>query len=220
MDKLEDTYRARGLRKQLVSEVKKKGIKDSNVLNAIGKIPRHYFFDSIFLEHAYEDKAFPIGQGQTISQPYTVAFQSELLKIVPGSKILEIGTGSGYQACVLVELGADVYSIEYNEVLYRNTARFLPRIGYHPNLFLGDGSNGLQKYAPYDGILVTAGAPGIPKVLISQLAINGTLVIPVGDRKTQKMVQLIKQGENKITRRDYNNFSFVPLLGNEGWKNE
>ena len=134
-------------------------------MEAFRKVPRHFFFDPIFIEHAYEDKAFPIGQGQTISQPYTVAFQTELLDIQPGKKILEIGTGSGYQACILLELGANVYSIEYNKVLYNKTAKFLPKIGYTTKLFLGDGSKGLPAHAPYDGILVTAGAPDVPAEL-------------------------------------------------------
>jgi protein-L-isoaspartate(D-aspartate) O-methyltransferase len=169
MDKFEDSYRAKGLRKQLINEVKRKGITDEAVLLAMSKIPRHFFFDSIFLEHAYEDKAFPIGEGQTISQPYTVAFQTQELNVKKGAKILEIGTGSGYQAAILCELGAEVHSIEFNEVLYKKTKRFLPKIGYKPHLYLGDGSMGFPAKAPYDGIIVTAGAPGVPKELVKQL---------------------------------------------------
>lgn len=217
MENLKDTYRARGLRKQLVREIIEKGIKNQQVIDAIGKIPRHFFLDEIFLTHAYEDKAFPIGEGQTISQPYTVAFQSELLEVKEGEKILEIGTGSGYQASVLVELGAEVYTIEYNEKLFRKTQKFLPKIGYKPHFFLGDGSQGLPAYAPYDGIIVTAGAPTVPSSLINQLKPGGRLIIPVGDNKKQKMLLIRKTKENKLIKKEYNHFSFVPLLGKEGW---
>jgi protein-L-isoaspartate(D-aspartate) O-methyltransferase len=214
---LEDTYKHKGLRKQLVREIISKGIKDEAVIAAIGKIPRHYFFDRIFDMHAYEDKAFPIASGQTISQPYTVAFQSELLRISPGDKILEIGTGSGYQASVLVELGADVYTIEYQKPLYQQAIRFLPSIGYQPHMYHGDGSKGMPRFAPYDGIIVTAGAPSIPDDLVKQLKIGGRLVIPVGDNEKQAMVLIEKVSENKIKKKVFNNFSFVPLLGSNGW---
>lgn len=217
MENLEDSYRAKGLRKQLVREIISKGITDQRVIEAIGRIPRHFFLDTIFMTHAYEDKAFPIGEGQTISQPYTVAFQSELLEVEPGHKILEIGTGSGYQASVLLELGAEVFTIEYNEKLYKKTKKFLPRIGYHPHFFLGDGSLGIPAYAPYNGIIVTAGAPTVPKSLIQQLSINGKLIIPVGDHQTQKMIWIKKLEGNKLIKKEYNDFSFVPLLGKEGW---
>lgn len=217
MDKLEDSYRARGLRKQLIQIIKSKGISDETVLSAMAKVPRHFFFDSIFLEHAYEDKAFPIGEGQTISQPYTVAFQSQELEVKPGSRILEIGTGSGYQAAILCEMGAEVYSIEYVKKLYSRTKRFLPRIGYNPHLFQGDGSLGMPKFAPYDGIIVTAGAPTVPAELIKQLSIGGVLIIPVGDRRTQKMLKFKKVNENKIVKKEYSNFAFVPLRGQDGW---
>jgi protein-L-isoaspartate(D-aspartate) O-methyltransferase len=217
MEKLEDSYRAKGLRKQLVKEIISKGIKSPTVIEAIGKIPRHFFLDKIFLTHAYEDKAFPIGEGQTISQPYTVAFQSEKLEVSPGDKILEIGTGSGYQACVLLELGAEVFTIEYNEKLFHKTRKFLPTIGYQANFFLGDGSQGIPKFAPYDGIIVTAGAPSVPKSLITQLAIGGRLIIPVGDHSTQKMLVITKKSTNKLVKKEFDYFSFVPLLGKEGW---
>jgi protein-L-isoaspartate(D-aspartate) O-methyltransferase len=217
MEILKDTYRARGLRKQLVREVVSKGIKDQKVIDAIGKIPRHFFLDDIFLTHAYEDKAFPIGEGQTISQPYTVAFQSELLAVSPGDKILEIGTGSGYQACVLLELGAEVYTIEYNEKLYKKTRKFLPSMGYKPHFFYGDGSKGLKSHAPYDGIIVTAGAPTVPNSLLKQLKPGGRLIIPVGDNQKQKMLFIKKTPENKLIKKEFNYFSFVPLLGKEGW---
>lgn len=206
------------MRKQLVKEIQNKGIRDRFVIDAIAKIPRHYFFESIFHTHAYEDKAFPIGEGQTISQPYTVAFQTELLEVKRGDKILEIGTGSGYQACILVELGAEVYSIEYNKKLYERTKKFLPRMGYKPHLFEGDGTRGLEEYAPYDGILVTAGAPSVPKALIQQLAIGGKLVIPVGGHDVQKMVKITRKSESKVVKKSFSNFVFVPLLGKHGWK--
>ncbi len=217
MEKFEDSYRARGLRRLLVKEITAKGITSKEVLNAIGKIPRHAFFDSVFLEHAYEDKAFPIGEGQTISQPFTVAFQTELLQLSPGQKILEIGTGSGYQAAVLSELGAEVFTVEYNKKIYQKTLMFLPKLGYNPFFFHGDGSLGLPQYAPYDGIIVTAGAPTVPNALITQLKIGGILVIPVGNEKHQKMLSLKKISENNVSKKEFSQFSFVPLLGKDGW---
>ena len=217
MNKLDDSYKSKGLRRQLVKEIERKGIKSEAVLSAIKKIPRHAFFDSIFLEHAYEDKAFPIGEKQTISQPYTVAFQTELLNVSKGDRILEIGTGSGYQAAILVELGAEVFTIEYNEKLFQKTTEFLPKIGYNPHFFHGDGSLGLAKYAPYNSIVVTAGAPYVPNELIKQLKIGGILVIPVGDQKQQKMIAIKKLSENKASKKEFTHFSFVPLLGEDGW---
>lgn len=202
----------------LVKELAGKGISDSRVLDAMAKVPRHFFFDPIFVEHAYEDKAFPIGEGQTISQPYTVAFQTMLLELNSGHRVLEIGTGSGYQACILLELGVDVYTIEYNEVLYRRTRKFLPKIGYKPHFFWGDGSQGLPDYAPYDGIIVTAGAPTIPQELVTQLKVGGRLIIPVGDGKSQTMYKLTKLDGNKVAKKTFNQFSFVPLRGEKGWK--
>ena len=213
-----DSYRHKGMRRQLVKVVREKGIEDERVLAAIGKIPRHFFFENAFLEHAYEDKAFPIGAGQTISQPYTVAFQSELLQVQPGDKVFEIGTGSGYQAIVLLELGADVYTIEYQKELYERTRRFLPSMGYKPNFFFGDGSKGLPQYAPYAKIIVTAGAPTVPDALIDQLRVGGVLVIPVGDAKTQRMLRITKTAENKVRTESFDNFKFVPLLGADGWR--
>lgn len=213
---MEDTYKHKGLRKQLVKEIIKKGIKDEGVISAIGKIPRHYFFDKIFENHAYEDKAFPIDAGQTISQPFTVAFQSEKLTVKPGDKILEIGTGSGYQSCVLLELGAKVYTIEYQKKLYQKAIRFLPAIGYQPHVYHGDGSKGMPRFAPYDGIIVTAGAPSVPKELVQQLKIGGKLVIPVGDEKMQSMLVITKVTENKVKKEEFDYFSFVPLRGERG----
>ena len=217
MNNLKDSYKAKGLRRQLVKEIERKGIKSEAVLSAIGKMPRHVFFDSIFLEHAYEDKAFPIGEKQTISQPYTVAFQTELLNVSKGDKILEIGTGSGYQAAILIELGAEVFTIEYNQKLFQKTIDFLPKLGYNPHFFQGDGSLGLPKHAPYDSIVVTAGAPNVPETLIKQLKIGGVLVIPVGDQKQQKMIAIKKLSQNKASKKEFSHFSFVPLLGKDGW---
>lgn len=214
----EDSYKHRGMRKKLVKIVENKGIKDLNVLKALLKVPRHVFFDNAFVEHAYQDKAFPIGEGQTISQPYTVAFQSEKLALSPGMKVLEIGTGSGYQACVLCELGADVHTIEYQKVLYERTRKFLPKIGYNPHFYYGDGSKGLPSQAPYHRIIVTAGAPTVPNSLLEQLHIGGKLIIPVGDNETQKMYRITKVTENKLKKEEFDFFSFVPLLGKEGWR--
>ena len=214
---LEDSYRHKGMRKSLVRLVKGKGIKDERVLKAIGNVPRHYFFEKAFVEHAYQDKAFPIGEKQTISQPYTVAFQTELLEIKPEDAVLEIGTGSGYQACVLIEMGAKVFTIEYNKNLFEKTKEFLPKMGYYPKFFCGDGSKGLPAFAPFDKIIVTAGAPSVPKSLIEQLKENGMLVIPVGDDKLQKMIRITKKEGNKLVKEEFDNFSFVPLLGKEGW---
>lgn len=216
-EQMEDSYKHKGLRNKLVNFIEQKGIKDNKVLEAIRKVPRHYFFDNAFLQHAYQDKAFPIGEGQTISQPYTVAFQTEKLEVKEGNKVLEIGTGSGYQACVLMEMGANVFTIEYNKVLYEKTKKFLPEMGYHPRFYHGDGSAGLPLFAPYDNIIVTAGAPNVPQVLLDQLVIGGVLIIPVGDLETQKMLKIKKLSEDKFEEKTYNYFSFVPLKGKEGW---
>ncbi|HEY9000553.1 MAG TPA: protein-L-isoaspartate(D-aspartate) O-methyltransferase [Mucilaginibacter sp.] len=215
--KFTDNYRERGARKQLVDILKKKGIEDESVLKAIGKVQRHYFFDETFWNQAYKDIAFPIGEGQTISQPYTVAYQTQLLHIKKGDKVLEIGTGSGYQACILVELGAKVYTIERQEKLYERTIQVLPYMGYKPNFFLGDGSKGIPEHAPYDKIIVTAGAPMVPEELLRQLAIGGILVIPVGDAETQKMVTILKTAENDYERHVLDTFRFVPLVGDRAW---
>lgn len=217
MFKYVDNYREQGARKQLVETIKKKGIDDEQVLKAIGKVPRHFFFDETFWNQAYKDIAFPIGEGQTISQPYTVAYQTQLLHIKKGDKVLEIGTGSGYQACILVELGAKVYTIERQEKLYERTKQVLPYMGYKPKFFLGDGSRGIKEYAPYDKIIVTAGAPTVPEELLRQLAIGGILVIPVGDTETQKMVTILKTGENDFEKHVLDTFRFVPLVGDKAW---
>jgi protein-L-isoaspartate(D-aspartate) O-methyltransferase len=200
------------MRQQLVETLIKKGIKDEAVLKAIGKIPRHLFMDSGFIDHAYVDKAFPIGAEQTISQPYTVAFQSELLQITSGDKVLEIGTGSGYQCAVLIELGAKVYSIERQQELFKKTSKFLPKIGYRAKkLIFGDGYKGLPKEAPFKSIIVTAGAPFVPNPLLSQLEIGGRLVIPVGD-DVQIMTLFIRKGPKEFEKHELGEFRFVPLL--------
>ena len=200
------------MRQQLVDVLMNKGIKDKAVLNAIGKIPRHLFMDSGFIDHAYVDKAFPIAADQTISQPYTVAFQSELLQIQPGHKVLEIGTGSGYQCAVLIELGAKVYSIERQQELFKKTSKFLPKIGYRAKkLIFGDGYKGLEEEAPFDSIIVTAGAPFVPKPLLSQLKVGGRLVIPVGD-DVQTMTLFIRKGPKEFEKHELGEFRFVPLL--------
>lgn len=214
---IEDNYRQRGLRNNLVKKLRLKGILDERVLAAIGKVPRHVFFDDALLNHAYEDKAFPIGEGQTISQPYTVAFQTEKLEIKPGDKVLEIGTGSGYQAAILIEMGANVYTIEFQRKLFERTKEFLPSIGYKPFFFFGDGSKGIPAKAPYNKIIVTAGAPIIPDALIEQLSDDGILIIPVGDREKQKMVRIVKKN-GKSYKEEFDTFAFVPLLGEQGWK--
>ncbi|RLD42514.1 MAG: protein-L-isoaspartate O-methyltransferase [Bacteroidetes bacterium] len=209
-----DTYRHKGMRKALVEEIKKKGITNEAVLNAIGKIPRHLFLDSSFDRFAYNDVAFPIGSGQTISQPYTVAFQTELLEITKGKKILEVGTGSGYQASVLAELGVKVYSIERQRKLYDKTSRFVEKLGYRINTFYGDGYKGLPTYAPFDNIIVTAGAPEIPKDLLLQLKIGGWMIIPVGGEEGQIMTKITRKGEMDFEKKIYGEFAFVPMLKN------
>ena len=203
------------MRKQLAESIKEKGITDVNVLAAIEKIPRHLFMDSSFLEFAYQDKPFPIGDGQTISQPYTVAFQSQLLNVKKGHKILEIGTGSGYQSCVLLEMGAKVFTIERIKNLFDKTKMFLPSIGYNPKMFFGDGYKGLPTYAPFDGIIVTAGAPYIPGDLLTQLKIGATLVIPVGDGDIQVMTTVTRISDTETEIKKWGTFRFVPLLGNK-----
>lgn len=212
-----DNYRERGARKQLVELLKRRGIEDKRVLAAIGKVPRHYFFDETFWNQAYRDIAFPIGDGQTISQPYTVAYQTELLHIERGDRVLEIGTGSGYQTCILLELGAEVYTIERQPNLYKRTIQVLPYMGYKPHFFLGDGSKGVPEHAPYDKILVTAGAPFVPDVMLKQLRVGGVLVIPVGSEKEQKMMTILRVGEQEYERIELDTFRFVPLVGDSAW---
>ncbi|OIQ16985.1 protein-L-isoaspartate(D-aspartate) O-methyltransferase [Lacinutrix sp. MedPE-SW] len=209
---MRDTFKHQGLRQQLVNVLKNKGITDASVLAAIGKIPRHLFMDSSFLDHAYQDKAFPIAADQTISQPYTVAFQTELMQVNRGDKVLEIGTGSGYQTAVLCEIGAKVYSIERQQELFKKTSKFLPKLGYRAKkLIFGDGYKGLVEQAPFKSIIVTAGAPFVPKPLLAQLEIGGRLVIPVGD-KVQTMTLFVRKGPTEFDKTEFGEFRFVPLL--------
>ncbi len=214
---MKDTNKHQGLRNLLVKQLKEKGITDKNVLDAIAKIPRHLFIDSSFENFAYQDKAFPIGADQTISQPYTVAFQTELLQVEKEHKILEIGTGSGYQTAVLCLLGAKVYSVERQNELFKKTKNLLSKLTINviPKLLsFGDGYKGLPDYAPFDSIIVTAGAPVIPQALMSQLKIGGRLVIPVG-KKEQIMTLLVRKNETQFEKTEFGDFKFVPLLENK-----
>ena len=213
----EDGYKHKGLRRLLIKKIAQKGITNSKVLEVMGIIPRHIFLDNVFLEQSYQDIAFPIGEGQTISQPYTVAFQSQLLEVKSGDRILEIGTGSGYQACVLIGLGAQLVTIERNKVLHERSKSVLNKLGYNATFILGDGTQGYPKYAPYEKIIVTAGAPVVPPKLIEQLAIGGILVIPVGNEKSQTMLKIIKNKDGSIKEEKHETFRFVPLIGADGW---
>jgi protein-L-isoaspartate(D-aspartate) O-methyltransferase len=209
---VKDTHKHQGLRNQLVKIIERKGISDKNVLTAIANVPRHLFMDSGFVDFAYQDKPFPIGAEQTISQPYTVAFQTELLNVKPNQHILEIGTGSGYQTAVLLEMGAKVFTIERQQELFKKAKLFLPKIGYKPKkIVFGDGYKGLTENSPFDGIIVTAGAPFVPKPLLSQLKIGGRLVIPVGD-DVQTMTLFIRTSEKDFEKHELGKFRFVPML--------
>jgi protein-L-isoaspartate(D-aspartate) O-methyltransferase len=211
----EDTYRHKGLRKKLIEVLKEKGITDDNVLNAINAIPRHFFLDSAFDEIAYENRAFPISDGQTISHPYTVAYQTQLLQLKPFDKVLEIGTGSMYQATVLAELGAKVYTIERQKNLFEQTKKYIFKNKY-PQLkfFYGDGFEGLPTFAPFDKVLITAAAPHIPQKLLQQLKVGGAMVIPVDEQlgDLQRMLRLTKQADGSFLEEAFENFSFVPML--------
>ncbi len=213
MRKFEDTYRHKGLRKKLVEIIKSKGITDEKVLTAIENIPRHFFLDSAFDEVAYEDRAFPISAGQTISQPYTVAYQTQLLEVRPFTKVLEIGTGSAYQASVLAEIGAQVYTIERQKKLFEQNKSF-HYLRKYPNIkfFYGDGYEGLPTFAPFDRVLITAAAPDIPTKLIDQLKPGGMMVIPVGSGDLQTMKRLTKNADGSVTEEKFDLFSFVPML--------
>lgn len=213
---MEDNYRHKGLRKKLVNEIRKKGIIDEKILAAFMAVPRHLFLDSGFLEYAYEDKPFPIGSGQTISQPYTVAFQTQLLDLHQGDKVLEIGTGSGYQACILAELGADVFTIERQLKLFHKTKKFLSGFPYSIHMFQGDGFLGVPEFAPYDGIIITAAAPEIPQALIDQLKVGGVLVIPLGKGSVQTMLRIEKQQDGTLVKEQFGGFRFVPMLRDLG----
>jgi protein-L-isoaspartate(D-aspartate) O-methyltransferase len=214
MRTFEDTYRHKGLRRQLVEVIRQKGITDERVLHAILHLPRHFFMDSAFDKIAYEDRAFPIGEDQTISQPYTVAYQTQLLDIKPFDKVLEIGTGSAYQAAVLAEMGAQVYTIERQKKLFELNKQFTFLKKYAGiKFFFGDGYEGLPTYAPFDKVIVTAAAPQIPPKLIDQLKPGGRMVIPVGEGHVQQMFRLTRQADGGVQEEAFDNFSFVPLLG-------
>lgn len=209
---MQDNYKHKGLRQKLVETVRNKGITDENVLTALNKVPRHLFMDSGFIKFSYKDQAFPIGAGQTISQPYTVAFQTQLLEIEKDDKILEIGTGSGYQTAILLELGAQVYTIERQKELYLRAQKLLTELGYKPYFFFGDGMEGKSSYGPFDKILVTAAATEVPEKLLEQLSIGGIMVIPVGDRFSQSMMKIVRVSQEKYMRTHHGSFIFVPLL--------
>ena len=211
---LEDNYRHKGLRKQLVDTLRAKGISDEAVLTAIGEVPRHVFLDSSFVELAYQDQAFPIGSGQTISQPHTVAFQTQLLQVEKGMKVLEIGTGSGYQACVLSAMGAKVFSIERQRNLYFKTKDILEQLPFRVKTFLGDGFEGLPTYAPFDRIIITAGAPDIPEKLVEQMKTNAVMVIPMDnpDGDGQTMLRITKLEDGSLKKEEFGGFKFVPML--------
>ncbi|NNC85318.1 MAG: protein-L-isoaspartate(D-aspartate) O-methyltransferase [Bacteroidia bacterium] len=212
-----DSYKHQGLRRQLVDSLKEKGINDEGVLNAINKIPRHFFMDNAFLEFAYQDKAFPIAESQTISQPFTVAFQTQLLEVKPGEKVLEIGTGSGYQTSVLCELGARVWTIERIKTLFDGAKKMFTKLHYKPKQFFGDGFEGLPKFAPFDKILVTAGAPHVPPNLLEQLEIGGMMVIPVGKSAVQTMKVIVRVSDTEYKEKKAGSFQFVPLLEAKKW---
>jgi protein-L-isoaspartate(D-aspartate) O-methyltransferase len=207
-----DSYKHKGLRQKLIKEIKRKGIKDERVLEAMEKIPRHFFMESGFQQFAYKDQAFPIAKGQTISQPYTVAFQTELLNVQKHEKVLEIGSGSGYQTAILLEMGAKVYSIERYRDLYLKAKKILNEMGYQPYLFYGDGYKGQPTYAPYDKILITAGANEIPQELLDQLKTGGKMVIPLGSQLGQEMTVVEKKGPDEIKKYRHGSFIFVPLI--------
>lgn len=213
MRRYEDNYKQKGLRKQLVDNIRQKGITDENVLAAINNIPRHYFLDTAFEGIAYEDRAFPIGEGQTISQPYTVAYQTQLLEVKPFEKVLEIGTGSAYQACVLGELKVNLYTIERQKKLF-DLVKLFPYKSKYPTIkfFYGDGYEGLPTYAPFDKVIITAAAPSIPEKLLQQMKIGGKMVIPVGEKDVQRMLRITKIGENEYQEEVFDDFSFVPML--------
>lgn len=212
MRKFEDTYRHKGLRKKLVDIIRQKGILDEKVLEAINKIPRHFFLDSAFDEVAYEDRAFPILEKQTISQPYTVAYQTQLLEVKPFQKVLEIGTGSAYQACVLAELGAQLYTIERQKKIFEFNKGFEYIKKYNIKFFYGDGYQGLPTYAPFDRVLITAAAPDVPSKLIDQMKVGGMMVIPMGEGKVQVMKRITKLETGELKTEIFDHFSFVPML--------
>lgn len=213
----QDNYKHKGLRKKLIEELESKGIDNQFVLEAIDRVPRHLFMDNAFVNFAYKDQAFPIGADQTISQPYTVAFQTQLLNLKPALKVLEIGTGSGYQSCVLMEMGVKVYSIERHRSLHQKSKQQLNDLGYFPKLFFGDGYKGLPTFAPFDRIIITAAAPYVPEELKNQLSIGGMIVIPLGEGEKQNMQRITKINENEFSVETFGDFSFVPMLENKSF---
>ena len=215
---LNDTYRHKGMRRKLVELLRSKGITDEGVLEAIDKVPRHLFLDNAFINFAYKNQAFPIGSDQTISHPYTVAFQTQLLELKKGEKVLEIGTGSGYQCSVLIEMGVKVFSIERHRSLHMKSKKMLNDLGYFPKLFFGDGYKGLPGYAPFDKIIITAAAPFIPQDLLDQLKIGGSMIIPLGESEKQEMQRLTKKAETEFLTETYGEFSFVPMLQDKSFK--
>lgn len=209
---MEDSYRHKGMRRQLITLLREKGFNNEEVLRAMGEVPRHVFLDSSFVEFAYQDLAFPIGSEQTISQPSTVAYQTTLLSVAKGMKVLEVGTGSGYQACVLAAMGAKVFSVERQRNLYFRTKMILEQLPFRVKTFLGDGYEGLKSYAPFDRIIITAGAPYIPPKLIEQMKPNAVMVIPVDSDNGQKMLRITKDADGTLHQEEYGNFRFVPML--------
>lgn len=215
---LNDTYRHKGMRRKLVELLRSKGITDEAVLEAIDKVPRHLFLDNAFINFAYKNQAFPIGSDQTISHPFTVAFQTQLLELKKGEKVLEIGTGSGYQCSVLIEMGVKVFSIERHRSLHMKSKKMLNDLGYFPKLFFGDGYKGLPGYAPFDKIIITAAAPFIPQDLLDQLKIGGSMIIPLGESEKQEMQRLTKKAETEFLTETYGEFSFVPMLQDKSFR--
>jgi protein-L-isoaspartate(D-aspartate) O-methyltransferase len=211
---MQDNHRHQGLRKKLIEELRKMGIQDERILDAFFAIPRHFFLDLAFLEKAYSNIAFQIGAGQTISHPYTVAFQTQLLHLEKGEKILEIGTGSGFQTCILCQMGARVFTVERQKELFIKSKEIIKHFGFHPKQFYGDGYKGLDGYQPFDKIIITCGAPEIPEELVNQLKIGGEMIIPVGEGESQLMKRITKKSKNEIIVEDFGIFRFVPMLEN------
>ncbi|MDF3026347.1 MAG: protein-L-isoaspartate O-methyltransferase [Fluviicola sp.] len=209
---MQDTYKHKGMRKQLIDQLRLKGITDERVLTAFDAIPRHFFLDLVFEQQAYSNVAFQIGAGQTISHPYTVAFQTSILELKKGEKVLEIGTGSGFQTCILCSMGMKVFSIERQKELHIKAKKIIDHFRFTPKLFFGDGYEGKETFAPFDKILVTCGAPFIPEKLVQQLKVGGIMVIPVGDLDSQEMHRITKISDSEYKEEVFGNFSFVPML--------
>ncbi len=212
---MQDSFKHKGMRKRLINELRSKGIADEKILNAFDEVPRHFFLDNAFAEQAYTNMAFQIGSGQTISHPYTVAFQTHLLKLSKGEKVLEIGTGSGYQTCILCALGAKVFSIERHRPLHLKAKNIIRHFGFTPRLSFGDGYKGLPTFAPFDKVIITCGAPGVPEALMDQLKPGGIMIIPVGEGAEQEMMRLTKKEDGSYTTETFGVFSFVPMLGDK-----